>query len=153
MEKIMSTKTIGYFAVIMPEMDFWQGVYLITNPKLEDAARRLIRLSSQDSLIGGYDIIGTLQASLTDCVMRRDEERIPVIALALSNCSDTNYFVIKGNKLINGSMRTEMIDLFANSVEDAREQIMELPEVLRIARKIHAQTSMRDGAGRHRVFH
>lgn len=148
---------IGYFAVVVPELDFYQGYYITGDAQLTAAGELLIKsitpvIANQTSDLGDISIEGSLQAVIVDRSIRNDTSHMSVAAHSLSKICSENYFVVRG-KLLNEGYLTSMEPLEASSPDEAREQINALPDVNQIRDRLLAKMSVRDGSGRMAAIH
>lgn len=140
----------GYFVVVLPQFDFFQGFFL---PKgLEQQADALI-ITIREQVAGRYvppsiviaetkcvseenqAIFGALLSLLVEIVHKRDILAIPVVAFAVHRLSDQRYFWILGHMSSEGTT-TNFNPLYVQSDKEARDAIMMLPEITAITDNI-----------------
>lgn len=155
---------IGYLAVVVPEIDFWQGYFIddafrdkandtIRNVRDYDLLRtgskvlkNLTNISDQDQpLVGGF--CGSIvEAALgrigpLDGLHRQRPSAsaadgvIAVLGYALHQLMGERFFYIEGNVGTEGTL-TKITPIRASSIEQAREIILSLPSVAAIKQRL-----------------
>lgn len=118
-------KIVGYGCVIVPDLNEYQGFFINNDEVLWREANTTMLFA----MASGVSPIGALQAVCVDAVLNKDWPRLGVTALALASLTKQYFFVIKASKEPEGT-RSQMVELKARSVEDARREIETLPEVI-----------------------
>lgn len=146
---VQPQNTIGYCAVIAPELDHWQAYYIIDAPAFRTAAAQMKLLSLGMATMANP--FGAIQATLAEGALKNDEGVVGAAALALHK-EERPYFYIIAEKRIHDT-KTSLHAIEASSVDEARDKINNLPEVLAIKKRLTAKMTTRDGQGQRRAFH
>jgi hypothetical protein len=136
---------IGYFGIIVPEYDFWQGYYLI-----DDVAEQAKHWMDEiRAVIGGFytpasitmspvpDIseddqpwIGITCAAMTEFALASEHSKVGLVSYALHTLTGYKHFLITATPEKSGIM-TKIESLPVNSAEGVRLAINRHPLVLR----------------------
>ena len=139
----------GYFAVVIPAADFYQGFYLFSG--LERQAEALIKKVKQQTggkympataVISETDLVasdeqsflGSLMALLVEVVATSNADAVPVVSAAIVQMTKSRFFWVLADRHRDGT-RTNLFVLPA-SIDDARDAVNCLPEVRDIVNRI-----------------
>jgi hypothetical protein len=147
---VSPSNTVGYCAVICPKNDFWQGYFIQETPEAKAGAISLMAVSLATATMANP--YGALQASLTQAAIEQKTGHIASLSLALRGISKSDFFVVIADVGIGGT-HSRLVSLDANSVDEARKEIENLPEVQEIKERLLTKLSVRDGQGRRTAFH
>lgn len=123
--------TIGYGCVVVPDLDEYQGFFIVNDENKWAEANTVMLLA----MAAGAHPIGALQAVIVEAVLTKDWGRAGVTALALASLTKHHFFWIKASKEAEGT-RSEMFPLKATTVEEARAEIDTLPEVIALKKRL-----------------
>lgn len=124
---------VGYCAIVMPDIDYYQAAFIIDAP---EAAATALSMSLAAMLkMGPQGVFGAMQAALVEGVLTSNPALISGAGLSLRNSSGNNYFYVVASKDAKGT-RTELFEIEADSPEHARDMIHALPQVLDIQRRL-----------------
>ena len=156
----MPRKPIGYYGVIIPSYDFYQGFFLYedsaTNNYLAVLRQTPSPLSETKMPAPGVSdedqgLLGSLCATLTEGARIHNEQLLFRAGAAISSLTDSKYFVVRGEideaKGIYSDfwrMPSEII-----SPDAARVYICGLPDVLAIEARLLKQVADQIGKKRH----
>lgn len=136
---------IGYFGVLIPEYNFWQGVYL------DDAAAEVgdqflanARLAKQQFPESGrvdrpapgvkpedQTIFGSLCAVMVHGALKSAELQVGGAAWAIYKMTGHKFFLVRGKRVSTGGFETqyEQMPFFVTNADTARDFINSRPEV------------------------
>src|SRR6185437_4914098 len=137
---------IGYCAIVVPAHNLFQGFFLedwhtnaakaaLTRFRQMHFDKSEVRIDMPDVAEDDQNILGGVCSALVDRVLAKDLLRIAVLIRCTSLLINSNYFWIKGNVLESGT-ETTITKFSATSVEDARNFIRDVPEVIEIKNKL-----------------
>lgn len=166
---------IGYFGVVVPDKDFWQGFFIDDNAQAEAMAaiermRAHPMLSNAGKLFGRADvshanqaIVGTCCATLVEAALAETGHmsEVPVkkantilatYGYALCRIIDRPYFWIEGRSA-EGGVYTTIQPIHVSTISQARTYINNMPAVREIKRRLMRKlpTTPPHREGQHRM--
>lgn len=144
MPHVAPANAIGYFAVILPDEQLWQGFYLTPDPDTETLLNKFrvmidhdasysdqprVNRSSPGVAMADQEVFGSIQAGLIDRVKARDLYGIGKFAPIIAKLANTNYFWVEGREN-EGGTATTFARLGVSSIEEARRAISILPQIM-----------------------
>lgn len=134
----MSTvNPIGYCAVIVPKLDYWQGLFInetSAGNRLIDKTMELLQLNPEKD--NRQELLDVFTGTLVHCVMETDlQTKAGPLIEAVSQLIDSRYFYLTADHEQRG-IRSEIQLLDAKSIDEAREQIETLPVVMEIKHRL-----------------
>lgn len=129
---------IGYMAVVVPELDFYQGYFI------DDRVADLTEVILAAPLPPGIEREGVLSAALAECALcmaglastiSMAEARLGILAYALYQLTDERYFWIYARR-DKGGLWTQLTPIDVPSIPTAREWIECLLEVRQIKARL-----------------
>jgi hypothetical protein len=120
--------TIGYFAVVVPDRDAYQGAFLIDDPSLHHRAV-MMQMTAMMTMPDGA--IGALQASVVHGCVTGDQTVMAAAALGLHGITKRKFFIITSTDMGEG-LSTNMRALDVTTIEAARAEIEKDPAVVAI---------------------
>jgi hypothetical protein len=125
---------IGYGAVIVSDLNQYQGFFIRDNEAIRAVANELIR-NSVMAEAEGFNRFGALQAAAVEAVLSDNQPLLGAAALALVAQGGHHYFVIHGVREPEGT-RTTLVTLHSNTVDEARDEINNSPLIKSIQRRL-----------------
>lgn len=121
-------KVYGYGAIILPELDEFQGFFLTENEAIDREAVKvqMMALAAQPT-----NIAAAIEAVMVEGYITGKEYLVAAGARALWGLKKKSFFYIVARKELGGT-RTELFDLHATTVDEAKEEVNNLPLVLQI---------------------
>lgn len=120
------TGTIGYFGIVMPADLQFQGFFLVDRPDLQKEATLMMMTAMS---VQPMAVQGALQAALIEGYCTGNQHLIAVAALAFHGIIKDKFFLVRGERLENGT-KSEMLPMEARTVEEAREELYAHPLVI-----------------------
>lgn len=130
--------TIGYFAIILPDMDEFSGAFLIDDESREAE----VNMTMASAMVSGSNPYGVLAATMVEGAMTGRQDVLAVASRAYSALTKHRFFYVVGHKEPGGT-RTDIRLFKATTVDGAREELNNVPEVLEIKRKIMERSAGR----------
>lgn len=127
--------TIGFGAVVFPELNEFQGFFLVDDKALHPYAVKAQMMALAATPNG---VIGALQATIAEGHLLGRQDLVAATALALHGITKKKFFWIKARKEPGGTT-TEMFDLKAKTIDQARKEVNHLPEVLEIKKRLRVE--------------
>ena len=116
--------TIGYSAIIMPDMDEYQGFFLVDDPTTFNA----VNMMMLTAVASGSNAYGALQAAMIEGATTGRQDVLNAAARAYSGLTKQRFFYVIGYKE-EGGTRTEAIEFKARNIRGARKELESLPIV------------------------
>lgn len=123
--------TIGYWGVVVPHLDEFQGFYLRANKDIDAMA-----LQMQFAAVGsGVNAIGTLQAAIIEGFTTGRQDILGVAARALYGIVKHKHLIITGTRQAGGTT-TEMFVMKATTIDEARDELNAHPLVVALKERL-----------------
>lgn len=125
---------IGYAGVVIPEANFYQGLYIVDRPHLHAAiSRGQFAMNAVGFEPDAKE--GPWSAIMCETAQNGDESVLAVAALAVSRYYGSRFFIVHGEADGSG-FKTLISKLSVSSVNEARAAIEHDSEVLMIKRNL-----------------
>lgn len=131
--------TIGYFGIILPDENEFTGAFLTDGVVSDASVRKMLGMATQ---LGDYPA-GNLSAVMIDGVKLGRPDILLTAALAYAKWSECNWFYVVGHLTDDGTY-TEVREFEARTVDEARTELEQVPEVLAIRERIAASENTRN---------
>lgn len=128
--------TIGYWGIVIPNLDEFQGFYLRSDKDIDGMA-----IQMQFAAIGsGVNAIGSLQAAIVEGFVTGRQDIVAVAARALHGIVKHKYLIITGNRQPGGTT-TDMVVMKATTIDEARDELNAHPLVAAIKERLAKKVS------------
>lgn len=130
---------IGYGAVVLPHLNEFQGFFLVQSEAIDREALKVQMMALATQPTGVH---GALQAVIVEGVVTKNWSAVAAAARALHGVTKEPFFYIEATREFGGT-RTQMHTLKAKTVEEAQQEIHNLPAVTEIKQRLIAEMHQR----------
>lgn len=131
---MIDVDVIGYGAVIVSDLNQYQGFFIRDNPAIREVADQLIQNAAMAEA-EGINRFGALQAIAVEAVLSDNQPLLGAAALALVSEGGLHYYIIHGVREPEGT-RTTLMKMHAKTVDEAQDEVNESPLVRAIQRRL-----------------
>ena len=133
------TNPCGYCALVCPDLDFYQAYYINDTPELRQGSRQIKLMALSTAAMANP--FGTIQAVFAEAAIENNTGAIAATALALHS-EKKRFFYVIADKQSHGTT-TSLHAISASTIDEAREFIEKLPEVIEIKERLVANLNKR----------